>query len=276
MTAAVKKGLASLGNNAGEVTDFVKSLINDDGGFRGRARDSDLYYTAFGLEILSASHIESDRPQILNYLKQFDDGISFDLIHLSCLLRCKANLGIDLYEKGRKDILLQRIEECLDKNPTAYNFFLALSSYHELDSTIPDTQAFIDRLTKLRTRSYAYANFPSLPIGTVPSTAAAIIVLDGLDEHVDNASVDWLMSRTSNMGGFIAVKGTPKPDLLSTATALHALVAVDGPIEDLREATHEFIMSLQRENGGFAGYPGDRVTDCEYTYYALLALGHLS
>jgi hypothetical protein len=78
------------------------------------------------------------------------------------------------------------------------------------------------------------------------------------------------------MGGFIAVKGTPKPDLLSTATALHALAAVDGPIEDLREATREFIMSLQRENGGFAGYPGDRVTDCEYTYYALLALGHLS
>jgi len=37
----------------------------------------------------------------------------------------------------------------------------------------------------------------------------------------------------------------------------------------------DFIRSL-RNNGGFRGSRFDNTPDCEYTYYALLALGHLA
>ena len=69
---------------------------------------------------------------------------------------------------------------------------------------------------------------------------------------------------------------TPVPDLLSTATALHALSALHVPIAGLRDPCLDFVDSLWTNRGGFFGTWADDAVDCEYTYYALLALGHLS
>jgi hypothetical protein len=64
------------------------------------------------------------------------------------------------------------------------------------------------------------------------------------------------------------------PDLLSTATALHALALLGVPFEQ-RELCLDFVDTLWTRSGGFYGYWGDDGLDCEYTFYALLALGHL-
>ena len=66
------------------------------------------------------------------------------------------------------------------------------------------------------------------------------------------------------------------PDLLSTATALHALAAVGAPLDDLREPCLDFLDSLWDHRGGFHGSWADDALDCEYVFYGLLALGHLS
>jgi hypothetical protein len=48
------------------------------------------------------------------------------------------------------------------------------------------------------------------------------------------------------------------------------------PIGGLREPCLDFVDSLWTNRGGFYGTWADDAADCEYTYYALLALGHLS
>ncbi len=44
--------------------------------------------------------------------------------------------------------------------------------------------------------------------------------------------------------------------------------------ESQRALTRAYVLSL-REGGGFCGSAFDRVCDCEYTFYGLLALGWL-
>ena len=66
------------------------------------------------------------------------------------------------------------------------------------------------------------------------------------------------------------------PDLLSTATALHALAGLHADIEPLKEPCLDFIDSLWTNRGTFYGTWDEETADVEYTYYALLALGHLS
>jgi hypothetical protein len=67
----------------------------------------------------------------------------------------------------------------------------------------------------------------------------------------------------------------PIPDLLSTATALHALARTGYEINTIKEKCLDYIDSLWCGEGGFYGNWTDKILDCEYTYYGLLALGHL-
>ena len=67
----------------------------------------------------------------------------------------------------------------------------------------------------------------------------------------------------------------PMPDLLSTATALHALAGMQVEFESVREPCLDFLDSLWTGQA-FCGHWAEDVTDSEYTFYALLALGHLS
>jgi hypothetical protein len=66
------------------------------------------------------------------------------------------------------------------------------------------------------------------------------------------------------------------PDLLSTAVALHALDGMQVDLTPFKEPCLDFIDSLWSNEGGFHGYWADDVLDIEYTYYGLLALGHLA
>ena len=63
--------------------------------------------------------------------------------------------------------------------------------------------------------------------------------------------------------------------MLSTATAVHALSLVGADIDPLRDACLDYLDSLWDPPGAFKGTWLDETLDCEYTYYGLLALGHL-
>jgi hypothetical protein len=106
-------------------------------------------------------------------------------------------------------------------------------------------------------------------------TAAAVMLLRALGGAPDPHLGVWLLDRCQSNGGFLAGPAAPIPDLLSTATGLHALAALDVPIAGLREACLDFVDSLWTNRGGFYGSWVDDDIDCEYTYYGLLALGHL-
>jgi hypothetical protein len=85
----------------------------------------------------------------------------------------------------------------------------------------------------------------------------------------------WLLARCRH-GGFFANPDAPVPDLLSTATALHALRSLHAPLDAIREDCLDFVDSLWTSQGAFYGTWVDDTPDCEYTYYGLLALGHLA
>jgi prenyltransferase beta subunit len=159
---------------------------------------------------------------------------------------------------------------------SAYGAFLALGAYQDFERPLPAPEGVLASLAGLRAADGSYANHPGLPSGVTPATAAAVIVMRHLDATADRHAGMWLLDRCHARGGFFASAATPVPDLLSTATALHALSSLHLPMAGLREPCLDFVDSLWTNRGGFFGTWADDAVDCEYTYYALVALGHLS
>jgi hypothetical protein len=136
---------------------------------------------------------------------------------------------------------------------------------------------FVASLDSLRTADGGYTNEVSLPFASVPATSAAATILSALGRPVPPEAAAWLIECAAPEGGFYAAPGIPMPDLLSTATALHAIRAAGAAVdEQTRAACLRFVRSLAADGGGFRGHSVDAQPDCEYTFYALLALGHLS
>lgn len=268
------------------VVEFLRGQINDDGGGKDRAGDSDLYYTVFTLEGLIAMRAEPDFARTREYLAQFGHGGELDFVHLSCLARCWAALPGGAPDDAMRHNLLERIEtfrssdgaygdEPGEETGTIYNNFLALGAYQDLGETIPNPQGLIDNINTLRTDDGAYSNDIHVRIGTAPTTAAAVTLLRQLDVPIPQTVGEWLRKQCHASGGFLAIPFAPMPDLLSTATVLHALAGMHVPFEDLKDRCLDFIDSLWTGRA-FCGYWEDDIQDSEYTYYALLALGHLS
>src|SRR5262249_57344460 len=120
-------------------------------------------------------------------------------------------------------------------------------------------------LTGLRAGDGGYANQPDVPMGLTPSTAAAATLFRRLGENPATDLTSWLLARHRHQGGFYATPAAPLPDLLSTATALHALAGMKAPIESIQEPCLDFVDSLWTNTGGFYANWADDALDCEYT-----------
>jgi len=141
----------------------------------------------------------------------------------------------------------------------------------------PKPLRILQSLKKLETPDHAWNNHPNLPTGSTNPTAGAVVLLNNLHLPINAEVGKWLRARLHAQGGFVAVPDAPIPDLLSTATALHALAALDVRLtEEQTESCLDFVDSLWDASGGFHGHWSDDYIDCEYTFYGLLALGHLS
>lgn len=275
-----------LGESRDLVASFLRERLNPDGGFQDRAGASDLYYTVFGLDALIALQETVPTEQTAPYLRTFRDCSALDFVHLSCLARAWAALRAKP-DDGLADQLLARIEACRSADGgyattpgaahgTAYAAYLAMGAYQDLGRALPDADAILTSMHQLRATDGSYGNHPGRPSGITTATAAAVLVQHQLDAPADRDAGMWLLDRCHARGGFFASRATPVPDLLSTATALHALAALHVPIAGLRDPCLDFVDSLWTNRGGFFGTWADDAADCEYTYYALLSLGHLS
>ena len=276
-----------LGESCDLVVDFVQGQRNGDGGFTDRSGKSDLYYTVFGIEALLALQADLSPGVTEQYLRGFGNGEFLDFVHLTCLARCWASLRKGILDQDTCREILHRIEgfrsqdggyQDVPHSPhgTAYGCFLAMGAYQDLQADLPDIGGLTRCLKCLQTQDGAFANHPHLDAGTTPATAAAVTLLRCLGESVHHSVGRWLLSRCSPQGGFFAIPAAPIPDLLSTATALHALAGMQVPLDDVKEPCLDFIDSLWTNKGAFYGNWMEDTLDCEYTYYALLGLGHLS
>lgn len=276
-----------LGDSAAQVEAFLRAQQNADGGFKDRAGTSDLYYTVFGIEGLFALQANLPLHALEMYLQSFGDGDSLDFVHLACLARCWAMLPREkLGEPARKG-MLDRVEMFRSADGgyhadagspvgTLYGCFLALGTYQDLGRELPDPGGVLRCLAALRAEDGGYANQRELPMGLTPSTAAAVTLMRQLNAPPDPSLAGWLAARAHAEGGFYATPAAPVPDLLSTATALHALSGLQADLEPFREKTLDFLDTLWSSQGAFFGNWDDDVLDCEYTFYGLLALGHSS
>jgi hypothetical protein len=269
------------------VADFLRGRLNDDGGFGDRDGKSDLYYTLFGLDGLVALQADLPVSRLVTYLRSFGDGTELDFVHLTCLARCWAALPAPWRDEAPRGALLGRLEQFrsrdggYDAQPAAehgtiYGCFLALGAYQDLHAEMPQAERMLECIQRLRAADGSYANHFGAAIGLTPATAAAATLLRNLGQPVDRGVAEWLLGRCHEQGGFFAVPDAPIPDLLSTATALHALSGLHVELKGIQEPCLDFIDSLWTNRGGFHGHWEDDELDCEYTYYALLALGHLS
>ncbi len=278
----------TLGDSAQLVRDFLIRQITPEGGGADRAGRPDLYYTIFVLAGLEALQAELPIEKIRPFVDSFGDGTALDFVHLGALARCRAAIGLEKMPHGFSDAILARLETFrtadggYEVKPgaahgNAYGCFVALGAYQDLGANLPDSLRMVQCLKFLETPDGAWGNVRGMRQGTVPATAAAITLLHQLAMPISAAAGDWLLAQIHSDGGWLAVPGAPIPDLLSTATALHALSCLDRPLPAaLREKCLDFVDTLWSAEGGFHGHWADDALDAEYTFYGLLALGHLT
>lgn len=276
-----------LGESAELVATFLQSRLHPAGGFMNRDDKPDLYYTVFGLEGLMALQKTPPLDLTRTWLGQFGDGEGLDFVHLCCLARCWAGIGLNDFPETSRIKLAERIETYRTpdggyhqaparKNGSAYGCLIAWGGYQDLGLLPPDALHIARCMDSLETPDGAWSNEPGIRLGSTTATAAMLSLYRHLQMPAPPVSVDWLVSQCLPGGGFLAIPGAPIPDLLSTAVALHALSGNDAAINRLREPCLDFVDSLWSAEGGFHGNWTDDTLDPEYTYYGLLALGHLA
>jgi hypothetical protein len=288
MLQTARAAAVALRDQAPRVLRFLETQRHPGGGFLNRAGEPDLYYTVFGIDSLLALGADPSGPSQADYLRSFGTGETLDFIHLTCLARCWARLpdpGIGRHEKNAWRLHLEQYRS-LDGGfstliPAATTSvsasFLALQALEDLNLLPANPLRALSAITALRTRDGAYGNEPGLAGGTTLATAGVVCLHHRLHLPAAPALVDWLLARCHPEGGFLANPTAPVPDLLSTATVLYALHRLRHPLDPaLRNACLRFIESVMDESGGFCGHGMDDTPDCEYTFYALLALGCLA
>jgi prenyltransferase beta subunit len=276
-----------LGDSTGLVRDFFQRQLVDGAG-RDRDRRPDLYYTIFALAGLQALDAPVPADRVETFLRCHGDGAQLDFVHLSALARCWCIIGRSRMPPGLARALLNRIEsfrkpdggyegDAKLSHGTAYGAFVALGAYEDLGHTPPHPLKLIQSLKRLETPDGAWSNVPGAKAGATNATAGAVTLIRHLGFPVNERVADWLLARAHPQGGFLAAPGAPMPDLLSTATTLHALAAMERRLpSDVHERCLDFLDSLWSAQGGFHGHWADDHLDAEYTFYGLLALGHLS
>lgn len=272
---------------AGLVENFVRSQQNDDGGFRDRDGESDLYYTSFAIDVLTALQVplpeDSLHAFLENRMRSLDE---LDFVHLCCLARCASALAARPSPTALPP-LLGRIETYRtpdggynqsddDTTGSAYACFLAYGAYADHGLALPDPGGVARCLDSLKTPGGAWANDVALPIPNIPATAAAVTLCRNLRLSIPPETPSWILNSLHPAGGFRPFPQAPVPDLLSTAVALHALDGLQTGFEEKKEPLLDFVDSLWTATGGFHGTWDDDELDIEYTYYGLLALGHLA
>ena len=292
MRKAVSKAENLPSESRDAVVEFLLRQLSEDGGFRGRSESSDVYYTAFAFEALLALQADPPLDRIETYLRSFGPGNELDFVHLACLVRSRANLcdSGGHIESTVSGAMLANLREYVSSDGafatataaeagSAYACFFALGAHQDLQAEFEARDDVLECLEGLKMPDGGYANERTTKLSSTPATAAAISILHYLQEPIPEASLEWLLARVHLKGGFTPVAFVSEsviPDLLSTATALHALGLAGTPLDDVREKCLDFLDSLWTTEGGFKGSWADDLVDAEYTYYGLLSLGHLS
>jgi len=282
--------------------EYLLSFQCDDGGFRGREGDSDLYYTAFavrGLALLGGLTKE-DCDRLAGYLRESpwrSLGV-IDLMNwLSVALSVQVFGGEDLLAvagnvTGSGDLrsrswvgeMAQTLEEVRTADGgyakstegasgSTYHTFLVVLTYELLGGSVPRPNDAVQFLYDRQRDDGGFVEIgPMKRSGTNPTAAAAatLVLLDGMDAEVRADIAEFLGEVRSDEGGLQANTRIPFADSLSTFTGL--LTSLDLGLEgivDVDRAHGWLTEQLEFPTGGFRAATWDEQADVEYTFYGL-------
>lgn len=283
ITRALKRGYQRLQSPAAAAvrTFLTDSCDAESGLFMDRGGHGDLYYTAFGLACASATG--SHLPGLFRLEETLAAmALPPDLVHWRARQICHQagrllrgewlRLWLPWPECGRLAAFLADAPASAfphaDRN-SPYAQFLLQTLYQDNRWG----RASLDGL-----EGYACADLAggwSNSVGGSPSlnAAMAVVLLRKMrGEALPEGTLGWLCGQQEADGGFPAHPGAPCADLLSTALALFTLQECDvTPCYSARG----FIARHCLPGGSFTAtdWEGDDLSDPEYTFYGLLAIG---
>jgi prenyltransferase beta subunit len=280
---AARKGFKKLSTESQQhLKKFVENAVLPDGSFPNREGKSDIYMTAFGIQLMNLLEIKQSQ-KTASYLRQLSDGEGLPFVHVSALARSwrffkEDSLEIGSYGKIAEKLEYNRSNDLLWNQAfgthfgSVYGTFLALLSYQNLSLSLPDEGKLVEPLRNLSSADGAFGTDRRASSGTTPSTAMATILLNYLEEDV-SYYVSWLLKQQSGDGGFRAVSQMPFSDVQSTLYVLLALHCVSpNQLRAVSQEAGKFLLSMNKESG-FLGHCQDTIADMENTYFALAGLG---
>ncbi len=260
------------------------------GGFCGRVREADLYYTAFAVRTVSILDGWTDEAAAAaeGYLRESLSGHR-SLIDLVSLVfagyTLEAATGRDPFSAANDewvDRLLDELERhrCDDGGygrttrgaaSSTYQTFLNLLCYELLDRPVPQPELLVEFLDSQRAEGGGFLEIRAAKrAGTNPTAAAvgALELLSALDNETREETAEFLYGLLGDEGGFRANTRIPLADLLSTFTALWTLDRLGETSELELDRLERFVRSLQVPHG-FLGASLDEQADVEYTFYGV-------
>ncbi len=276
---------------------FFEAAQRPDGGFAGRAGESDLYYTGFALRSLAVLGrlFGPVAERAAGFLSQRLPGATsaIDLVswvYGATLLDTAA--GIDVFATQAADApaaigesleRLRRDDGGYAKTPggaasSTYHTFLALAGRQLMDLPLLGLDRAVDFVLSQQCEGGGFREIKVAKRAGTNPTAAAIGVLklaDAMTGDVRDETVRFLAAMQTDEGGLKANTRIPLADLLSTFTGLWTLRDLEALDTIDTAAARRYVQALERPEGGFFGASWDKETDVEYTFYGLGGLAVL-
>ena len=279
--------------------DFLLSQQTDEGGFRGREGDADLYYTGFAIRALDViGKLNEEICQSISPFLLSKAGSTLNVIDLvswiySALMMQIAG-GIDIVQNLPAD-WREKVSSMFEQTRTSdggyakalngakgstYQSFLVSLTYQLIGMDLPNPNDLIRFVHDRQREDGGFVEIePVKRSGTNP-TAAAIGILQmfqAVNQEVCEDVGVFLKEILSSEGGFQANSRIEFADGLSTFTGL--LTAQDISLTegiDFEKMEYFVQHGLELSSGGFLGASWDTTPDVEYTFYGLGTLALLS
>jgi geranylgeranyl transferase type-2 subunit beta len=257
----------------------VMSFRCADGGFRGRAGDSDPYYTDFACRTLrllgdGSTALQGAAYYVLNLATP-----PKDVIDVFCRLNVLRLAG--MLEDGATSVYRETLtrmslaaakpdQELLD----AYQTFLACLCRGILGEAVTVDVGRLPALQDAREDARAPGG-PQFQTSTT-AAAAAVLLMSGAMTPAQAESIGaFLAHMQAEDGGFLAHPAAPHSDLLSTYTAFVTLAMLGFEDDADAVALARFLKGTALPEGGFRSCALDTDTDVEYTFYGVAAMALL-
>jgi hypothetical protein len=260
----IRSGFLALDESVqNEITTFIKSQQNKNGGFVDRAGHSDLYYSLFGLWLSLAT----DQSELQKQLKSF-----------------VLNKTTSESKSPVEDLALLLIKSELDTSPEKQSVFSIIRTVFKKGRMIELSYQFflislvIDAVGKNRGIYYFFARiwiYFYKPKGNIPCSLTAALLYARKILGLNTQNLQKKLSEfVIETGGFKAFEAVENADSLSTGVALFVLKETDFDLRVITPGCLDFVQN-NYSDGAFLSGDGDLTKDLEYTFYGLLALGSL-